>query len=170
MHAQPKPCLGAHRQARIIAWALAMLLWLSSVVSGAHIMSRRRLRQRGGWFCLDHLARLITNLIGIRAAELAGNRAPRKRLFRDRGVDLRRPHLRRSVIGSRLRRALKHPDAEARIRLLIHALHDFEALAARLANRMRRRVTRLWAILARPASTEALASVDARAPATADTS
>lgn len=170
MHARPKPRLSPHRRARIIAWALAMLLWLRAVLDGVHVMSRRQRRRRGGFFCLDHLARLTTDLIAIRAAEIAGNRAPRKRLFRDRGVDLKRRHFRRSVIGSRLRRALKHRDFDTRIAILIHALRDIEPLATRLARRMRRRVTKLWAILPRAGAAESRAIGAACASFSPDTS
>lgn len=166
MQATPRPRLSPHRQSRLIAWALAMLLWLRSVLN----ISRRHLRQRGAFFTLDRLARLITNLIVIRAAEIAGNRTPRRRLFRDRGVDLRRRHFRRSVIGARLRRALKHRDFDTRIAILIRALRDLEPLAARLAKRMRRRNTKLWAIVPRPVAAEALAAAAVTAHAAADTS
>ena len=170
MHPQPRPRLSAHRQTRLIAWALAMLLWLRTVLSGVRIMSRRQRRQRGGCFSLDHLARLIANLIVIRAAAIAGHRDARDPLLRDRGVDLRRRHFRRSVIGAHLRRALKHRDFETRIAILMRALRDLEPLAARLAKRMRRRNTKLWAIVPRPVAAEALAAAAVTAHAAADTS
>ena len=147
-----------------------MLLWLRSVLTGAHIMSRRHIRQRGGFFTLDRLARLIANLIVIRAAEIAGNRGPRKRLFRDRGVDLKRRHFRRSVIGSCLRHALKHRDFDTRVAILIRALHEIDSMAARLAQRMIRRVTKLWAILPCASAPEPLATGAVCASFGADTS
>ncbi|WP_395646769.1 hypothetical protein [Terricaulis sp.] len=171
MHAQPKPRLSPHRRARLIAWSLAMLLWLRSVLSGGAIMSRRRIRQRGGLFQLDRLARFITNLIIIRAGEIAGNRGPRRRLFRDRGADREPRHLRRSVIGSRLRRALKHRDIDVRLALLIRALRGIEVLAEAFALRMRRRVTRLWPILPGACPAELLRVAPLRTTAaSADTS
>lgn len=147
-----------------------MLLWLRSVLTSAHIMSRRHIRQRGGFFTLDRLARLIANLIVIRAAEIAGNRGPRKRLFRERGVDLKRRHFRRSVIGLRLRRALKHRDFDTRIAILIRTLHDIDSMAARLARRMMRRVTKLWAILPCASAPEPRAAGAACASFSPDTS
>lgn len=169
MHVKSRPRLSRHRQTRIIAWALAMLLWLHSVLRSAHVRPRH-IRQRGAWLSLDDVARLVTDLIGVRAAALAGNGAPRKRLFRDRGVDLRPHHYRRSVVGSRLRRALKHRDFDTRVKRLIDALRDLEVFATRLAQRMRRRVTKLWAIPACSGACQPLAAGAAVAVGADDTS
>ena len=148
MHAKPHILLTPHRRARLIAWALAMLAWVHAVFVADRIMTRRQLRKRGCLLSLDGLARLVTRLILIRAAEIVGPRKPRKRLFRDRGEDLKRRHFVRSVIGSRLRRAFKHRDVHQRIAILIAALKALDVWAARFAKRLARRVTKLWPIAA----------------------
>lgn len=170
MHAKPHIILSPHRRARLIAWALALLAWVHAVFYGAHIMSRRRLRQRGCFLSLDGVAYIVARLIVIRAAELIGPRRPRTRHIRDRGVNLKRRHFMRSVIGSRLRRALKHRDVTQRIALLIAALNALDTWAARFADRLRRRVTKLWAIGVTPCVAEPLAAGAASVHAAADTS
>ena len=108
MQSQPLIRLSPHRRARLIAWTLAMLAWVHAVFFDGQIMSRRRLRQRGGFLSLDRIARVVTQLIILRAAELAGFRRHGRISFRQHGADLWPRHLRRSAIGARIRRALKH--------------------------------------------------------------
>ena len=170
MHAKPHIILNPHRRARLIAWTLAMLAWVHAVFFNDRIMSRRQLRKRGCFLSLDGLARMVTRLILIRAAELLGPRQPRKRMVRVRGEDLRRRHLVRSVIGSRLRRAFKHRDVRERVAILIAALKTLDLWAARFAKRLARRVTKLWAILSSAGATEALAAGALGVGPVADTS
>jgi hypothetical protein len=146
------------------------LQWLHSVFCGAEIMTRRRLRQRGGLLSLDWLARWVARLVLVRAAEFVGPRRPLRRLIRERGVDLKPRHFMRSVIGSKLRRMLKHRDAVKRITLLIGALSALDTLAALFAKRLRRRITKLWAIAARSFCAAPHAAGAAFAPSADDTS
>jgi hypothetical protein len=105
----------------------------------------------------------------IRAGELARLRRRRPTFFK-RGRDLRRRHLLRSVIGSRLRRKLKHKDLATRIAILIAALRDLDSIARPLAQRMRRGLARLWAITAKPMLAGIMLGAPAPSPALADSS
>ncbi len=60
------------------------------------------------------------------------------------------------MIGSRLRRALKHRDADARVAVLICTLRNIEVMATHFAQRLRRRTTRVWAMLACAGAAETL--------------
>ncbi|WP_395645606.1 hypothetical protein [Terricaulis sp.] len=169
MHVKPHIRLSPHRRARLIAWALAMLAWVHAVFFDGRIMSRRRLRQRGGFLSLDYIARVVTQLIILRAAELA--RLHRRRLaFHRHGADLRPRHLRRSAIGARIRRALRHRDLGQRIARLSAALHALDAWAAHFAKRLARRLTKMWAIAACAGPRAVLVAGAAPAPCVADTS
>jgi hypothetical protein len=135
----PKRHLSRHRRQRLVLWVLAMLAWIASVLAGKPIGARQG-RQRGH-VSLDGLTRMVTQLLVVRAGELARLRRRRRLTYFKRGRDLRCRHLFRSLIGSRLRRA---------IAVMIHVLHHLDAYARPLAQRMRRRLTRLWAITPRP--------------------
>ncbi|WP_395646502.1 hypothetical protein [Terricaulis sp.] len=162
--------LSPHRRARLIAWALAMLAWVHAAFFQDRIMTRRHLRKRGGFLSLDQVARVVTQLIILRAAERARLHRRGKISFHKHGVDLRPRHLRRSAIGARIRRALKHRDAGQRIARLAAALRALDVWAALFARRLARRLTRLWAIAAQPSAAEPLAASVARTPCVADTS
>jgi hypothetical protein len=158
--------LTRHRRQRLVLWALAMLVWIASVFAGKPITSRQA-HQRGD-ISLDGLTRMVMQLAVIRAGELARTRRRRPTFFK-RGRDLRRRHLLRSVIGSRLRRKLKHKDIATRIAILIAVLRDLDSIARPLAQRMRRRLTRLWAVTAKPLPADIIGS-PAYPPALADSS
>ncbi|WP_395645434.1 hypothetical protein [Terricaulis sp.] len=170
MQSKPLIRLSPNRRARLVAWTLAMLAWVNAVFFDGHIMTRRQLRQRGGFLSLDHIARALTQLIILRAAELVRLHRRGRMSFHKHGADMRPRHLRRSVIGSRIRRALKHRDAGQRIAILITALKTLDVWAARLAQRLGRRVTKLWAIAACAGEREALAVGAAPTLCLADTS
>ena len=144
-----------------------MLAWIASVFAGNRISSRHA-RQRGD-ISLQGLTRMVMELAVIRAGELARIRR-RKLTFFKRGRDLRRRHLLRSVIGSRLRRKLKHKDTATRIAMLIAALRDLDTIARPLAQRMRGRLTRLWAMTAKPTLGGVMLGAPAPPPALADSS
>lgn len=119
---------------------------------------------------LEGLKRMVLKLILVRAHELARRRTPQRfHLFRH-GRALKRRHIMRSVIGSRLRRMLKRTKAEERITVLIDVLRNLDHYAALLAKRLKRRLTRLFAIIATPLPAWPLFGGPASSPACTDTS
>jgi hypothetical protein len=159
--------LTRHRRQRLVLWALAMLTWIASVFAGKTITARHA-HQRGD-ISRDWITRMVMQLAVIRAGELARLRRRRPTFFK-RGRDLRRRHLLRSVIGSCLRRKLKHKDIATRIAMLIAALRDLDTIARPLAQRMRRHLTRLWAIAATPLPADSILGAPAPPPALANSS
>lgn len=164
-----RPLLTQHRRQRLVLWALAMLTWVEAVLFGNGNVTWRQLHQRCERLSLHGLARMVLYLIILRASDIAGRRR-RKLRFWKYGRDLRRSHLMRSLVGSKLRRALKHRDLATRIAKLIAALRNLDAHARPLAQRMRRRLTRLWAITPTASPAEALVASPASAPAYPDSS
>lgn len=159
----------SHQRRRLALWALAMLSWLAAVLFAGTAITRRQLKQRLPRVSMARLRRLTLQLLMIRAHELAQMRT-RKLLFWRFGRDRRRRHIFRSLLGSKVRRLLAHRDRAARIHALIGMLRNLDAHARKLAARMRRRLTRLWAIAPAPAPTPLFYSTPARAPAFADSS
>jgi len=158
----------SHRRRRLVLWAIAMLSWFAAVLFAGRRIARRHVRQRE--VSLAELKRLTLQLMIVRAAELA-RAGPLKRLrFWRRGRDTRPPHIVRSLIGSRLRRAMKRRDLAARIAALIAVLRTLDAHALQLAHRMKRRLTRLWPIRATPAPAVANPGAPAPTPAFANSS
>ena len=158
-----------HRRRRLALWALAMLAWITAVLFADKPITTRRLRQRGERMSLKHLTRLTIDLIIVRAAELARRRHGKHRFWK-RGRDLRRPHLKRSLVGSRLRRLLKRGGLGARIARLTGVLRNLERYAQQLAKRFRHRLTRLFAIIATPTPAPLAPVAPPLAPALADSS
>lgn len=135
-----------------------MLLWIGALLFGdqprrAH---RRHIRQRYGYAGLDWLARFVAHLIFLRAFNGLNVRARRPGRVRNHAPAgfIRRTaprNLPRSVRGSALRRALRHRDPRQRLAILLDALTRIDAFAAKLAPRLKRRFSRLFAIcIARP--------------------
>jgi len=157
----PKRHLTKHRRARLIAWTLAMLAWFAWVFSAGGAPKRRHMRQRYGFISLDGLARNVALLIIVRAAELGGVRRYRSNPFfsRLRGRHRWPRHITRSIIGARLRRALKHRDFTTRVAILARALRRLDAWAERHARRRRRGMTRLWPMRAAPTSAAPLVTL-----------
>jgi hypothetical protein len=145
----PRPYLTSHRRRRLVLWALTMLAWIASLLSGAVPLSRHW-RQRYRKISLHGLALMVKQLILARAAEINGQRPKRRLIYFKHGRDLRRRHFMRSAYGSKLRRALRHRDPLARIAILIDALKHLDAWAQPFAKRLRRGFTRLRAIVAAP--------------------
>src|SRR5262245_4341653 len=94
-----KPILTQHRRARLIAWTLAMLAWLASVLFEGAPFTQRCARQRGKRMSLEGLARQVKLLIVSRGGELARLRR-RKPGSHYRGRSLRRPGRIRALIGA----------------------------------------------------------------------
>jgi hypothetical protein len=138
--------LPKHARARLIAWTLAMLAWLAWAMSGAAAPKRRHIRRRYRFISLDRLARTTAMLIISRAGDLARKRFGRRNPFfnRVRGRARWPRHVMRSLIGGRLRRALKHESFTTRVAILADALRRIDAWAAPLVKRVRRGMTKLW--------------------------
>lgn len=156
MQLPPKPRLSRHQRSRLIAWTLALLLWLARALQAGIAPTRRHIRQRYAFFDLDWVAHRISALIVLRAHELA--RLSRRKpppLYRY-GRCRKTAGFLRSAFGARLRHALKHRDIATRISILIDALRRLDVLAARFARRLQRKFTRLWPIFAAHGATPAL--------------
>jgi len=137
-----KPRLSDHRHARLVAWALAMLLWMAGVLRGAGVTSRH-LRQRGG-APLHAAAHFVKQLIVVRAQRIARLRtAGRFQYWRYGRLVLRRGVF-RAIVGARVRKALRRRDPFAQLAALIDALAHVDSFARMVAARIRRRLTRLW--------------------------
>jgi hypothetical protein len=138
--------LTQHRFRRIILWTLALLTWIAAMLFGDRAVTFRHFQQRTDLISLPWLTSLVGKLLIIRAAQLARLRGPKRVRYWRRGRDLRRPHILRSVLGARVRRALRHRDIATWIANLIAVLRNLDAHAAPLAHRLRRGRPRLWRI------------------------
>jgi len=164
------PCT-EQRLARFITWARLMLGWIAMLmVSTGFKPDPRRLR-RYGHLSLDRLARMVRNLIIIRACQIMPAprlRAPPRRNVAPAGFTrrLERRQFLRSFAGSRLRRALRARDPATRISVLLAALRDIDVLA-RL---VKRRLTRLRPVQPTEPPHDALRTLAIHAPCAADSS
>jgi hypothetical protein len=129
-----------------------MLAWIAWVLSAERAPNRRHVRRRYGFMSLDVLARRLALLIVVRAGELARVRRQRANPFfsRVRGRQVWPRHITRSIIGGRLRRALKHKDFATRVTILLDAARRLDVWAAQHAKRLRHGMTRLWAVRLKP--------------------
>ena len=161
-----RPILTQHRIQRYILWTLALLSWIAAVLAGRHA-NARHVAQRGD-VSLAWLTHRVANLMMIRAAHIG--RLPRctPKYWRH-GRDLRRRHLRRSILGAKLRRVLKHRDLRQHITQLIAVLRNLDAYAAQLAHNIRHR-RRVWRIMPPIAEAVAVHGAPASSPALADSS
>jgi len=166
----PKRHLTQHRRRRLVLWALAMLTWLASVLFAGQDVTARQFAQRHRKMSLAGLKHMVMKLLLTRAVELARLRRPKRyRLFLH-GRALKRRHIIRSVIGSRFRRLLTRKALHERIAVLIDALRRFDHYASLLAKRLKRRLTRLFAIAPAPLPAITLPGAPAPSPARTDTS
>lgn len=167
--------LNPHRRARLIALALALLAWIAAVLCAQREPNQRHLRQRARHLSLVPLTRFVCGLAIMRAVQIAGARlrTRQRRNATPRGLRQRRQAraLRRAVIGARLRKALRRGDIAARVQFLITALADIEAFARRyFLARARRRLNKLYAIVAATPPAAAIPAAPTFAPACADSS
>lgn len=171
----PASTVSPHRFARALVWARLMLMWLARFVFGdARLPKWRHVVQRHEYASLDRLARLVRNLIVVRAVKLARLRR-RPRTLRDfaRPGFRRRMHPRqivRAAFGARLRRALRHRDPLQRLARLLDALANLDVHAAACALRAKRGLTRLHALSSIAPPPVALAAGAGCAPQPADSS
>ena len=79
--------LPQHARARLITWALAMLMWLGAALSGAIAFKARHQRQRADVHALTRLTLLVKRLIISRAGDFARLRPPKRfgAAYRGRG-------------------------------------------------------------------------------------
>jgi len=140
-----------HYRRRLALWAVAMLSWIAAVLFAGRDVAARHMRQRYARVSIERVTRLVINLLLIRARELAPVRPGKPRYWRH-GRHLVARHFIRSLIGSQLRRVLKHKDIATRVANLIRVLRNLDAAARPLAARMKRRLTRLLAIKPAPHS------------------
>jgi len=122
-----------------------MLSWIAAVLFAGRDVAARHMRQRYARVSIERVTRLVINLLLIRAHELAPVRPGKPRYWRH-GRHLVARHFIRSLIGSKLRRALKPKDPATRVANLIAALRNLDSAAHQLAARMKRRLTRLLAV------------------------
>ena len=147
-----------------------VLHWIAAMLFSDRRVSSRHIAQRLSFISLPWLTRRVSQLLIVRAAQLAGRRRRRRIVFWRHGRDSRRSHLLRSVLGWKLHRALKHKDGATWIANLIRVLRNLDAYAAPLARRLRRGLTRLWRVMPPVAPPVALLGPPAYSPALADSS
>lgn len=174
MH-KPTRFLTQHRRARIVAWTLAMLAWIASVLFTKRAPSRRRIRQRYGLFSLRALTRLVCDLATVRALEMTQIRRRPPKVRNTAGAGFRRrtrPRaLARAIVGARLRKAFKRGAVAERIQFLIAALSDIDAFARHyFVPRALRRLTKLWAVVPIAPAAEPILRASAPSPAIANSS
>jgi hypothetical protein len=161
--------LTQHRFQRLILWTLAVLTWIAAILSTTRAVSTRHQRQRFD-ISLPWLTRVVGELLIVRAGRLAHLRRNKPILYWRRGRDLRRRHFMRSIVGSKLRRVLRHKHTATWIANLIAVLRNLDAYAAQLAQRLRRGLTRLWRMVAPIAQAIAPFRAPAPSPAFSDSS
>lgn len=175
MHSSP-PIISAHRFARLLAWARLALAWAAMMLfsDDAPLLDLRRCIRRFRLLSLDRLARMVRNLVIVRAAQMAGPRARRRtaRSFAPPGFARRKRPARilRSCGGSALRRALRDRDPARRMTRIIQALRDIDQWARKLVRRLRRGLTRLRPLVMRRPPSSLVCSLAAPAAFAADTS
>lgn len=138
-----RPILTQHRFRRHVLWLLAMLSWIAAALIADRSAHARHRRQRGdvSFACLS---RWVTRLLMLRALHIVRPRQRRIRfMYWRRGFNTRPSRFRRSLLGARLRRMLKHKDPATHIAQLIAVLRDLDKYGAQLAHRIRHRLRRL---------------------------
>lgn len=157
----PPPPISNHRLARLALWLLALLAWFACGRIG------ERQRRRYGEVSTKKIERAVRDLIIIRAAQLLTTRKRGARRYHANPV---RTSL-RAVAGVWLRRRLRtQGDVIARTQHLLAALRNWRALAAELAYRRCKGLTRLAPINFQPEPTAPVCVLAFAAPAAADTS
>ena len=161
--------------ARLAAWAWLTLAWIGATLFGEAVrVDRRHIRRRFRWLELDRIAYVVSWLIIGRGHQLMHRLNVRPlRNYAAPGFTrrIRRGHYRRTVFGSALRKALKHPNLAQRFARIVEALANIDRLARRIIHRLRRGMTRTCPMLAVRPPHASLSSVAAAPDVTcADTS
>ena len=147
-----------------------MLSWIAAMLSADRAVARRHVQQRIGFISLPWLTRRVGHILIVRAAQLGRLRRRKRIRFWRHGRDLRPAHLIRSVLGGRVRRALKHKDATTWIARLIHVLRNLDAYARPLIRRLNGGLTRLLRLVPAIPPAGAIHGAPAPTPAFADSS
>ena len=159
------PPISEHRLQRAQRWMLLWLKWFAAFLREARAFapfSDQATVITHQW--LNCIERLLVSIVMLRAAPYLRAMNPTKHSARRR-IDT---HLRRAIIGSAIRRALRSKDLNRRIAALSQ---DVGALVARLLKRLPRGLTRRRPDRTRPESGQtARAVADAKAVLPADTS
>jgi len=134
LHRRP---ISKHQRARLIAWTLAMLMWMASVFMGAAFTPRHE-RQRAERMSLEFLKWRVKALIISRAVDFI---SVRWRSAQGRSSKLKAGHI-RAVVGARICRLLNHKDVLACVRALLNVLLNLDAHAKAVAKRMKRGLSR----------------------------
>ena len=170
------PPINAHRLARLIVLARAVIVWAAAVFFESLIPSRRRIRQRYGMLSIDKLTRMVRNLLIARVGQLARGRSTTMRRPRNYAPPgfrrrMRARNLLRSIGGGRLRRFMNAGGDAARFARILQIVGDLDTYArAFLLRRAENGVNRLMPLLAiRPPHARGN-TLGAPAPACADTS
>jgi hypothetical protein len=146
MNFTPRP-ISKHQRAKLIAWTLAMLVWLVQMLFGAVVVTPRHERQRARAMSIERLTRRVKMLIISRAIDLS------RRRWRGGGCAHagRRvtvgPGALRVLLGARVHRWLARKDIGERIAVLIYTLQHLDECAAFVAKRLKRGLTRRWLAL-----------------------
>ncbi|MFZ2030902.1 MAG: hypothetical protein WAU68_11375 [Vitreimonas sp.] len=154
------------RLQRFHRWAMLWLKWLVSFLDGAGAFAPIS-EQAGaiGHRWLDDIERIILNIVMLRAAPSVRRNQPHKGVSRRRRNDAA---VRRAIVGSHLRRALRRKNLHQRIEALSQSV---AALVARLLRRLPHGLTRRRPIVAAPELRAADARTSLFGPArAADTS
>jgi len=161
--------------ARLIAAAWLVLAWIAAALfSEALPINRRHIKQRYRWLNLDRIAGVIACLVVARAGHLMHKlNARSQRDYARAGFArrMRRGHMLRTLIGARLRKALKYPNVTQRYARLLHVLTHIDLWTQRMIRRLHRGTTRIRPLIAvRPPHQPARSVARLCAPALNDSS
>jgi hypothetical protein len=157
----PPPLPSRHRLARLLLWARLWLVGLGGVIAQLIAFDPKRADQ-----VTRYAARVVRDLIIFHAL----HRVRRPKLKRGlKPLGKQRAGGVRAFIGVRLRARLAARDPVARFFAVLALLRDFDVEVARFARRMRRGMTRLYA-LRYPWTNVALTTPPASATLCANTS
>jgi len=168
MRQQRSISFSEHRFARLVAWLAALLFWLAS---GAP--TKRHGHRRRRHVSLNALRRALRNLILIRAAQLLPRHDTRiHHVAAPAGFRLHRKRCTlRACGGAWLRRHLRAQGGViAQAKHLLQALSQIGRLAAVLAKRRWRGLTRLRVLRATAPPAQCVTSREASAPCGVDSS
>jgi len=140
-----------HRLARLIAWARLALAWLGGMWIALFDLDRRHPFHRQAHAELTRAANFVANLVVYRVylnlgRPRAGSLKIRSNARRGFAGRTRVRSIRRAARGAWLRKLMRHRDLRTRFALIVNALNSIDALAVRAARRLKRRLTRLFAL------------------------
>ncbi|MGE0741166.1 MAG: hypothetical protein AB7O98_07470 [Hyphomonadaceae bacterium] len=155
MTLHPTP-ISRQRLARLNAWARLWLIWLGGLVA-RFFSNNWRARD------LDSAAKIVGKLLMINTAmHVCAQRTPKR-------YGRRKDYILRTILGSRIRGALRGRTFAARFFAILSVMRDLDQNVARLVRRLRNGLTRLHIIDPLTIS-DACAQLCAPAAALSDTS